>query len=239
MKATPLPFLYEPLSSLLHLGGAVVALALLPLLLARVRQPWPRVLAYGSFGLSAVALLAVSGAYHATTLGTVERALLQRVDHAVIFMLIAGTYTPVVMDHFGGRLRSILLGLVWGAAVGGATIKVALFDSIGVWLGLSGYLTLGWAALLGSAVLARLTGFRALLPLVWGGVAYSVGGLVDSLEWPVIYEGVLGPHELFHMGVLLGLAIHGGFLLKKAHQVDPRLVITRLWPLPERLPPPG
>ncbi len=215
--------LCEPMASLTHLVGAGLALVLLPSLLARVGSPWPRRAAYGVFGLSAVFLLAASGTYHACDLGTEARTFMQRVDHAAIFLLIAGTYTPVVMEHYRGKTRTALLTLVWTLGLGGVITKTILFNSIPQWLSLSWYLAMGWIGLIGAGFLARRVGIKPLLPLVWGGVAYSVGALADGFGWPILYEGVIGPHEVFHIGVLAGLGIHAWLLAQYAHQFRPAL----------------
>lgn len=216
MTMIPLGVLAEPISSLSHLLGALGVLLLLPSWMSRVGPDWRRRLAYGAFALSAMGMLAVSGTYHGFPEDTAERALLRRMDHAAIFTLIAGTYTPVLADFYRGAWRRAGLVTAWVLALGGAIAKTWFFDAIPAWLGLAWYLALGWAGLVGGLFLARRVGVWPLLPLMWGGVAYSVGALMDGLNWPLLVPGVLGPHELFHAGVLAGLGIHAWLLSRYA-----------------------
>ena len=128
-------------------------------------------------------------------------------------MLIAGSFTPVHVILLRERWQRHLLGWIWVAAIAGLVLKTVYFDTTPPWLGLLMYLGLGWLGLISTVALARRFGVRFVLPLVWGALAYTIGALADFLGWPVLVAGVVGPHEVFHLGVVAGVAFHWAFIL--------------------------
>ena len=147
----PLPGFTDPVSSLSHLAGAAVFAALTPALLRRGRSagdaPGPRArrtLALGIFGASAVGLLSLSGVFHLLAREGPARAVLQRLDHAAIFVLIAGTFTPIQTILFRGRWRWGMLAFVWTLAALGVSLKSIYFTAIPFGVGVALYLGMGW-----------------------------------------------------------------------------------------------
>jgi channel protein (hemolysin III family) len=138
--------------------------------------------------------------------------VLLRLDHAAIFVLIAGSFTPVHMILLRDLWHRHLLAWIWVAAIAGLVLKTVYFDATPPWLGLLMYLGLGWLGLISTIALARRFGVRFVLPLVWGALAYTIGALVDFLGWPVLIAGVVGPHEVFHLAVLAGISFHWAFI---------------------------
>ena len=201
----------EPVASWLHLLGVAVALALAPGFV-RSRASTGSRAALSVFVFGAVFLLSMSGVYHLLDVGTAERAVLRRLDHAAIWVLIAGTFTPVHALMFRGFMRWGMLGFIWTCAIAGIVLKTMFFASFPEDVGLALYLGLGWLGGLSAFMLARQHGRGIVGPLLWGGVAYSVGGAVSHIGAPTIVAGYLGPHELFHVAVLVGLAAHWRFL---------------------------
>ncbi len=206
----------DPASSLSHLAGAAVFAVLAVLLLRRGRGDTGRMVALSVFAFSCVLLLSFSGVYHLLAPGTDERAVLKRLDHAAIFVLIAGSFTPVHVILFRGAWRWGMLTVVWGAALAGLILKTAFFSSVPESLGLAMYLGLGWLGIFSGIALARRYGFRFIRPLLWGAAAYTVGAVAEFLRWPVLLAGVVGPHELFHLAVLAGISCHWAFILRIA-----------------------
>jgi channel protein (hemolysin III family) len=102
--------------------------------------------------------------------------------------------------------------VVWTAAVVGVTLESMFFDDVAEWLGLLFYLGLGWLGVVSGAELWRRHGARFVRPMLLGGVAYTVGAMIEFLRWPVAVAGVIGPHELFRVLVLLGAALHWRFI---------------------------
>ena len=206
-----LPLFFEPFSAISHLFGAFLFLALGLLLLRRGRGSPLRLAFLGVYVLSGVFLFAMSGVYHMMTPG-LAREVMQRLDHSAIFVLIAGSYTPAHGILFRGWLRWGPLALIWTAAIVGITIKTIFFHHLSHWIGLSFYLTLGWLGVVSAVFIVRRHGYGLLKPLAAGGVAYSVGGLVDLQGWLVLIPGVIHPHEVFHLAVLAGAFCHWIFV---------------------------
>ncbi len=208
----PIPGFAEPFSSLSHLLGAGVFAILACFLLRRGRGHRLRVALLGVYVFCCVLLLTLSGVYHLLALGGAARAVLARLDHGAIFLLIAGSFTPAHGLLFSGWGRWGMLALIWAAAIAGITLKSIFFADMAEWLSLLFYLALGWLGVLSGIALGRRYGYRFIRPLVWGGVAYTVGAAVDFLRWPVLVPGVIGPHEAFHVAVLAGIGLHWRFV---------------------------
>lgn len=207
-----IPGFSDPLSSLSHLAAAAIFAILSIPLIARGRGEALRVASLAVFAFSCVLLLSLSGVYHLLSPGTAARDVLMRLDHAAIFVLIAGSFTPVHVILLRERWQWHLLAWIWAAAIAGLTLKTVYFDSMPPWLGLLMYLGLGWLGLISTVALALRSGLRFVLPLVWGALAYTIGALVDFLGWPVLVAGVVGPHEVFHLAVLAGISFHWAFI---------------------------
>jgi channel protein (hemolysin III family) len=209
---------------LTHLAGAGVFACLTPILLRRGRGNTLRLASLGVLAFSTVALLSLSGTYHLLTPDTPGRAVLRRLDHGAIFVLIAGTFTPLHVILFQGAWRWAPLLFVWVCAIVGVTLKSIFFEDLAEWLGLLLYLGMGWLGAVSGLELWRRYGPAFVSSLLWGGVAYTAGGVLELLGWPVLIPGVIGPHELFHLGVLAGAALHWKFVFQFAcGTLPPRL----------------
>jgi channel protein (hemolysin III family) len=170
----------------------------------------------------------MSGVYHLLTPGTAGRAVLLRLDHAAIFVLIAGTFTAVhgIVYHGLGRWGPLLF--IWTAAITGITLKTIFFDGVGDLLSLALFLGLGWVGAFSGGVLWYRYGFRFVRPLVWGAIAYTIGGIQEYLGWPILVPGVIGAHELFHVMVLIGAIFHWRFVYQFANGRTPPRIYRRL-----------
>jgi len=207
-----IPGFSDPVSSLSHLAGAVLFAILGVALVMRGRGEVRRVFSLAVFAFSCVLLLSLSGVYHLLQHETPARSVLMRLDHAAIFVLIAGSFTPVHAILLRARWhRNLLLG-IWLAALAGLTLKMAYFDTMPSWLGLAMYLGLGWLGTISTVAIAHRFGWRFILPLVWGAFAYTIGALVDHFHWPVLISDIVGPHEVFHLAVLAGISFHWAFI---------------------------
>ncbi len=225
-----LPGFYEPFSAMSHLLGAVVILVLGFMLVRRGRGDRGRIVSLCIYAASCVLLLSMSGVYHMMTRGGAAHRVMERLDHGAIFVLIAGTFTPTLYVLFHGWSRWVQLALIWGAAVTAIALKTVYFDELPEWLGLSFYLSLGWVGALPAILVARREGLAFVAPLLWGGVAYSIGGLIDFLNWPTVVPGVIHAHELSHVAVLAGVALHFRFIWQFADgQVVARPGLTVSW----------
>lgn len=166
------------------------------------------------FGLSLACCYAGSALFHGVH--AESRAGLDvydRLDHIGIFLLIAGSYTPIAWNMLQPRWKYGVLVSAWGVAAVGSM----LYLSIGVLppaVGTAIYLAMGWGAIFCYIELARFLSHRRLFPLVFGGVLYTVGAVFNLLRWPIIWPGVFGYHELFHVFVMAGSLTHYVFMLK-------------------------
>jgi channel protein (hemolysin III family) len=204
----------DPVSSMTHLLGAGVFLIMGMGLLYRHRSKPGYIAAMSVFICAVVFTLSMSGVYHLLTPATTGRAVLQRLDHAGIFFLIAGTFTPVHALLFRGVMRWGFLLLIWSTAITGITLKTIFFTDIAEWLGLIFYLGLGWIGALSGYLLFRRFGWGYLKPLVYGAIAYTIGAVLDFVGYPVLINHVFGPHEIFHIMVIVGISMHWKFLVQ-------------------------
>ena len=203
-----LPGFHQPLSSMSHFTGAVVLGWLAYYLLQPLWGRWGRFASVLIFVVSAVGLLSVSGTYHMFVPGSLPREIMLRIDHVAIFLLIAGTFTPLHAMMFRGWRRWGVLSLVWSIAIVGSVLRVVFLDEVSPLANALVYLGMGWIGGL-TAWLIWQSGKRDLvLPVILGGVCYSIGAISNALIWPTLILGVWGPHETLHFAVLAGLAFH-------------------------------
>jgi channel protein (hemolysin III family) len=220
----PIPGFAEPVSSLTHFFGVLLSLAMGVFLIRRGWGELGRLASLLVFVFSCVFLFSMSGTYHLLEPGTTARAVLQRLDHAAIFVLIAGTMTPPHAILYRGWQRNLILGAIWALTATFITLKMVFFESVPEWLSLGGYLSMGWLGFFTAMHLWWKYGWHAIFPyLRWvyiGAMAYTVGAVLEFLRWPTLIYGVVGPHELFHIAVLFGAGSHGFFIYKLAAGVN-------------------
>lgn len=220
-----IPGFTDPFSSLSHLvGGAAFAalgVALVRRALSTNAQAAERHAAISLpariaslliFSVSAVLLLSISGVFHLLGHEGPARAVLQRLDHAAIFLLIAGTYTPIHAILFRGVWRWGMLAFIWTCAAVGVTLKSIFFASTPPTLGIALYVGMGWVGLLSMIALARRFGPRMIWALLSGGVTYTFGAAIEWAEPRPLLAAVIRAHEVFHLAVLAGLGLHWWFI---------------------------
>jgi hemolysin III len=173
------------------------------------------------FGLSLASCYAASTLYHGVRIPARRLALFDRLDRIGIFLLIAGTYTPLAWSLMRGRWRWVTLTTIWSftAVASGLLAIGGPFPPL--WTtGL--YLGMGWGVVVCFTELARVVPRRALRPLVAGGLLYSVGAVLNLLRWPVLWPGHFGGHELFHLFVLGDSVAHYRLMLRVVVPFAPR-----------------
>lgn len=158
------------------------------------------------YAVSLTALFGTSAAYHRLAHSLQSRQWMRRLDHSVIFVLIAGTYTPVCLLVLDGVLRTVTLSVVWAAALVGVALK--LFRHEAVLTGNSLYLVMGWSVVLILPELARRLQTVPLTLLVAGGLLYTVGAVVLSRHRPDPFPTVFGYHEIWHTLVVVASVCH-------------------------------
>jgi hemolysin III len=164
-----------------------------------------RLVAAAVFAASAAAMLGASALYHRVTWGPRARLWMRRLDHAGIYLLIAGTYTCVGLLVLHGSLQHVVLGVVWGGA-GIATLAKLCWVSAPKWLSALAGIALGWVGIVAMPQLLRTAGPAAVSLLAAGGVAYTAGAVVYARRKPDPVPAVFGYHELFHALTLVALA---------------------------------
>ena len=159
------------------------------------------------YAVSVAALLGTSATYHRVEWRTVAaRRRMRRLDHTMIFVLIAGTYSPFALLVLRGTLGAALLVGVWAAAAAGAVFKLVWIDAPG-WLIAASYIVAGWVVVVAMPELVGRIGVAPVGALALGGVLYSVGAVVYVVRRPDPAPAVFGYHELFHSLVLVAAAL--------------------------------
>ena len=153
------------------------------------------------YSLTAIALFSVSAIYHRVPWSPAKKKIWRRLDHANINLLIAGSYTPFAVALLNGRDRTILLSVVWTGALIGVAVRV-FWIGAPRWLYVANYLLLGWVAVIYLPDMYRAGGLWVLLPVLIGGLLYSVGAIFYALKFPGRNAKYFGFHELFHIFVL-------------------------------------
>ena len=211
IDAFPIPGFREPVSCFTHLLAAPVFAVLGYFLIRRGRGSRCRTTSLAIMALSSVFLLSMSAVYHLLGPGT-GRYVMRQLDVAGVFVLIAGTVTPVHAILFRGFNRWAPLLLVWSAAATGITLRSIFSESLAPGIGTAIFLLLGWGGLISCILLWRRYGFAFVKPLLAGGVAYTLGAIILGLHWPTLIPGIVGPHELWHVAVIAGLGLHWRFV---------------------------
>lgn len=153
------------------------------------------------YSLTAILLFSVSAVYHRVPWSAAKKKIWRRFDHANINLLIAGSYTPFAVTLLDGRDRTILLSVVWIGAAAGVAMRIFWLGAPR-WLYVANYLLLGWVAIAYMPQLYRAGGLWILLPIIIGGLFYSVGAIFYALKRPGRDAKYFGFHELFHIFVL-------------------------------------
>jgi hemolysin III len=189
------------------------------------------------FGVSLIVCYGISAAFHGVQLRGEALYRLQRLDHVGIYLLIAGTYTPVAWALMRRSWCWGTLTTVWTIALLCAA-RVWCGGVMPMWVSTLVYLAMGWGALFCYFELAKTYSHGKLLPLPLGGVFYSVGAVLNLARWPVLFPGVFAAHELFHFFVIAGSACHFFFMIKVVVPSQAPIPVPARAHLPRVLPNP-
>lgn len=206
----------EPFSGFSHIFGAIISLiGLVLLIIAQIHTDNYNTITIISaliFGISLICLYTASGIYHLTIAKDSVIKSLRKLDHAMIFILIAGTYTPVCAVLLDAPLKFIMLGAIWTVALCGIIFKLAWINCPS-WLSSAIYIGMGWMAIFIIKPLAYAIPTTGLALLILGGVLYTIGGVIYCLEKKGVTRK-FGAHEIFHIFVILGSLAHYIFIFK-------------------------
>jgi hemolysin III len=201
----------EPGSAITHFIAMMMAVfAAVPLLIkAGIQSGQENLLAMAIFMGSMILLYGASATYHSVDLTGRSLRIFRKLDHMMIFVLIAGSYTPVCLIVLGGKLGYTLLALVWGIAAVGMLIK-AFWITCPKWFSSIIYIAMGWVCVLVFGPLLNTLSTPAFLWLLAGGIIYTVGGVIYALKLPIFNakHKNFGSHEIFHVFIMLGSACH-------------------------------
>ena len=159
--------------------------------------------------VSLIALYSASTIYHSLDKSEKINRILRKLDHAMIFILIAGSYTPICMVVLKGQIGTLLLSLVWSIAILGIIIKIC-WITCPKWFSSSLYIIMGWVVVLAFGPMKASLPFAALFWLFAGGVLYTTGGVIYAIKAPDFNKKHpnFGTHEIFHLFVLAGSICH-------------------------------
>lgn len=197
----------NPVRGLLHGCAAILAgLGLAALL--RGADGRPQVLAgVVVFGVSLTAMFAVSALYHSIPWQPAWKRRMQQVDHSLIFMVVAGTFTPLGLVALTGPIRVLALALVWGIAVVGIVLKFTLPEAR-TGLSIALQMTMGWSALIWTPWIYARFGWGAVALIMAGGLCYTLGTIIFATKRPRLAPRIFSYHEVFHVLVIAGSSLH-------------------------------
>lgn len=201
----------DPGSAITHFIGMLMAIfASVPLLIKAAREPEPiYVISIAIYAVSLILLYAASTSYHTFGKTPNVTTILKKFDHMMIFVLIAGSYTPICVLVLDRKIGLPLLGLVWGIAIIGILIK-AFWVYCPKWVSSILYISMGWTCVLAFTNILNSMSTAAFGWLLAGGIIYTIGGIIYALKLPIFNNKHkdFGSHEIFHLFVMGGSACH-------------------------------
>ncbi|WKA58930.1 hemolysin III family protein [Planococcus shenhongbingii] len=203
-------YIREPFNALSHLAGAILSfIALLAMVIkaAYADAPPLHLASVIIFGVSLICLYSASAIYHTAIADPRLIAFLRKLDHSMIFALIAGSYAPFCLIALEGPLGWSLFGFVAAIGLSGIFFKMVWFHSPR-WLSTALYIAMGWIIIFAVVPLADSLPLPGLMLLIVGGLLYTVGGIIYGLKPGFLSSKYLGFHEIFHIFILLGSLCH-------------------------------
>ncbi|PAU94694.1 hypothetical protein CK503_04265 [Aliifodinibius salipaludis] len=204
-----LNYIREPINTLTHGMGAILAVIGLAFLIYEALQSGSvsQLVAFSIFGLSMILLYTASSLYHALPVKQKTLELLQKLDHSMIYVLIAGTYTPICLLVLEGGWKWGFFATVWSLAIIGI-IKKFLWMNAPRWLSTLFYLGMGWLAVIIFPTLIEKLPLAFLIWIALGGLAYTLGAVIYGIKKPNPIPNWFGHHEIWHLFVMAGTFSH-------------------------------
>ncbi len=207
--------LNDPVSSISHLAGAIISIPVTIALLvygAYYGTVW-HVVSFAIFGLSLFALYTASTVYHLipkNAVTEVKKLRARKVDHMMIYILIAGTYTPICLTSLRGVWGYTIISIIWAIAILGVVFKLFVMNDSKVirWISTGLYLFMGWLIVVALFPLVKIVDTITIVFMALGGVSYTIGAVIYALKKPHIPVEWLSFHDIFHFFVLLGSMFH-------------------------------
>jgi hemolysin III len=203
--------LRDPVSGLIHVAGAFLGVWALVWLITKSLQGsqdnYIHLVSFITFGVSVILLYTSSSLYHLLRISDSARIIFRKIDHSMIFVLIAGSYTPYCLIALNGTLGYAMFALVWTLVVVGLFIKIYWLHAPRL-ISTGLYLLMGWLAVGVAIPLFKALTFKGILWLGIGGLFYSVGAIIYGLKKPDPFPPYFGFHEIWHLFVLAGTTSH-------------------------------
>jgi len=203
-------YIREPFNGLSHLAGAVLSVFALIAMIVKASvsdAPVLHIVAVIIFGVSMILLYSASATYHMVIAKDHVIALLRKLDHSMIFLLIAGSYAPFCLIVLNGTTGFTLFSIVAGIAVAGILFKMVWFNCPR-WLSTGLYIGMGWIIVFLASPLSKVLSAPGLSLLIIGGLMYTIGGFIYGAKPKFLQSRYLGFHEIFHIFILLGTFSH-------------------------------
>jgi hemolysin III len=199
--------LREPVNSLTHWGGAFLAMIGLIVLLIIGWDTPAKIISLVIYGISLIFMFSASATYHMVQVKDKALEIFRKVDHAAIYVLIAGTYTPFCVNAFDGFWKWGMLSIIWSLAVIGIIVKI-FYIRAPRWLNAGIYILMGWLSVTAAGEMLSALPAWVLTWMIIGGVIYTLGAIVYMTKIFNFKPGVFGFHEVWHIFVLLAAAAH-------------------------------
>ena len=197
----------NPIRGFLHGSAALATLIGVVLMLSRAWGNAAAITGVLLFGLALLFMYVVSSLYHSVPWGEKWKTRLQRIDHSMIYLVVAGTFTPIAVASLNGVSLVISMSVIWGIAATGIILKSVLSGDK-TWLSITLQMVMGWTALVWLPQILGQLGWTAVVLIGFGGLCYSVGVVIFSMKRPVLFARSFSYHELFHVLVIAGSAFH-------------------------------
>ncbi len=203
----------EPISAITHLVAASISFIGLIVLIVLGWGDFQKIIPFSIYGISLILMFTASGTYHMVIARDSIILNLRKLDHSAIYLLIAGTYTPICIYFFSGFWQYGLLILIWSLAIIGIAVKLFVINSPR-WITAGVYLVMGWLAIMGVQEILRTMPTAAIIWLVVGGLFYSLGAIIYITKFMDFFPGKFGFHEVWHIFVILGAFSHYYLILR-------------------------
>ncbi|MEH6944276.1 PAQR family membrane homeostasis protein TrhA [Bacillus sp. JJ722] len=203
-------YIREPINGLTHLAGALlsfIGLIAMVIKASGAQSSAIQITAVIIFGISMILLYAASATYHMIIAKEKVIAFLRRIDHSMIFVLIAGSYTPFCLISLNGMTGWTLFTIVCSIAVLGIVFKLVWF-TCPRWLSTALYIGMGWIIIFAATPLSNVLSMNGLYLLILGGLLYTIGGIIYAVKPKWLTFKYMGFHEIFHIFIMLGSLAH-------------------------------
>ncbi len=202
-------YIKDPMSAFTHLIGVILSIIAVYSLVKKsyIIGSTLHVAAFAIFGTSLILLYLASTLYHIIDRPKALSNILHRIDHMMIFVLIAGTYTPICLIPLRGTIGLTLLSIIWSVAIAGILFKIFWMNAPR-WINTGIYIGMGWMIVIAIFPLIQTLSSVAILWLFAGGISYTLGAVIYGTKWPRISSKWFGFHEIFHVFVLIGSFCH-------------------------------